>query len=282
MNLPTPNRRRARLARALIVAVGIGLGGSSFVESADPEAPPVDPRRQVREAVAQASEAKSLHSTWYFWIGTADSRDHEIDATRFYQEYEIDHYGRWMAIPALELFRFDHRGVIRGPKGWQIDSGHVIGRWISSLVQHPVVAIAEAFKAGKPEAITTADGPRLRVALPEKLAARHWERVVQARCLAHPGEDLSPILGRVDATKLEGSAELRIDDGLPVELWITVAVRLAPKASALRQPPKERGDDRVDYRDQEHLVVRHRYVLSRFDQVGPIEVPAEARKMLER
>ncbi len=244
--------------------------------------PPKEPSARARldRAINALRKARSYAAHWRFDIGYSDSKDHALDVVAFMQDYEAVIHGSTLSVPVLDLFRNGNKGVIKGLRGWQSDEGHIVGKWIAQLLVRPEILLDESKRGRSTWTANTAGGGVVAIELPKKIAARHWERVIRSRCMAGKGEDTPEHFGRIEQTRIRGRVEVVVsDEDRPTEINVVISVALSPK-------PPTRGSGRkpvkpkADFETEEHLVVKHRYRLTRIGSVEPILIPADAKKAL--
>ncbi|MFN0058940.1 MAG: hypothetical protein ACKVX7_10830 [Planctomycetota bacterium] len=238
---------------------------------------PEEPSRaQQLLAAARAAigKQKNYAFEWRCDIGLSDSADHAIDFVAFLQAQNARVYDELLAIPDLELYRLGERGALRGLHGWQSIESHYVGKYVAMLMPSPEAILAEAAReTGHEIAAKNPPLTEVSVALAKRVATKYWERVVQSRALAGPGEDIPKFLARIDGTRVEGRTLVSIDTGTgePREIVVLLAVGLTG----------DHGDKkRLD--EQEHLVVRSAYLISEIGKVAPITVPEPAQRFLRK
>ncbi|MEM7261168.1 MAG: hypothetical protein AAF488_04195 [Planctomycetota bacterium] len=267
-----------------IAVLWIGVSSPAGFGDAPSKTKPVDAKEQIRAAIRQLGESRGYAMTWRIDLELSDSKDHARDKTAFFQEYDVEVHAARLKAKALDFYRDGQRTAIGTPRGYRGASGHPVGKWLAHLLVRPETLLHEIRSCRptfplSPSSDEKVDRSRVIATLSSKVATLHWERVVQSRCIAGKLEDVPVLLSRVDPSRKEGSAIVRLDPktGHPLAVDIVVAIALASPPGAPKQT-----DPMADWREEEHLVVRQSYRLSRFGEVEAIEIPAEARRALAK
>lgn len=237
---------------------------------------PAEPSATLADAMKEFRAAKCSRWTWRYEIGVSSRPDHVQDKLEFMQEYEVEVRERLLTIPHLQLFRLGDRGAFQWQEQWRPLQGHMIGRWFVILLDYPESLLVEA----KRGALSWVEPPKeergektrlLRSRLSRKRAQAYFANVQKSGCMSGRHEAMSGFLDKVDTTRIAGHVDVELA-GTKVKRILLVVLVGRTGERDVRKPLAE----------TEHVLVRAEMRFHSFAELEPIEIPAEARKFMEK